>query len=176
MVTAYTTRMILLCALTASLAACNSAPPAAPAAPPVAPSVDTGKIADAVRTDLAQLMTELNARDLDKAVGHDSADMVGMFHGMPNVVGPAADKAMTEQMLKDPAFHLAVSGETVDVAAAGDMAVYRATYTVTVTDPKSKKPVVENGNWLVGYKLVEGAWKIAWNVVSDTGPALVGAK
>ena len=174
--TAYTTRMILLCALTASLAACNSAPPAAPAAPPVAPSVDTGKIADAVRTDLAQLVTELNARDIDKAVGHDSADMVGMFHGMPNVVGPAADKAMTEQMLKDPAFHLAVSGETVDVAAAGDMAVYRATYTVTVTDPKSKKPVVENGNWLVGYKLVEGAWKIAWNVVSDTGPALVGAK
>ena len=174
--TAYTTRMILLCALTASLAACNSAPPAAPAAPPVAPSVDTGKIADAVRTDLAQLVTELNARDIDKAVGHDSADMVGMFHGMPNVVGPAADKAMTEQMLKDPAFHLAVSGETVDVAAAGDMAVYRATYTVTMTDLKSKKPVVENGNWLVGYKLVEGAWKIAWNVVSDTGPALVGAK
>ena len=137
MVTAYTTRMILLCALTASLAACNSAPPAAPAAPPVAPSVDTGKIADAVRTDLAQLMTELNARDLDKAVGHDSADMVGMFHGMPNVVGPAADKAMTEQMLKDPAFHLAVSGETVDVAAAGDMAVYRATYS------HSDRPEVE---------------------------------
>ena len=174
--TTYTTRLILLCALTASLAACNSAPPAAPATPPAAPAVDTGKVADAVKTDVTQLLTELNARDIDKAVAHDTADMVGMFHGTPNVIGPAADKAMTAQLLADPAFHLAVSGETVDVAAAGDMAVYRATYAVTATDPKSKKPVVETGNWLVGYKTVGGAWKIAWNVVSDTGPAPAAAK
>ena len=55
------------------------------------------------------------------------------------------------------------------------MAIYRATYTVTATDPKSKKPVAENGNWLVGYKTVGGAWKIAWNVVSDTGAAPTAA-
>ena len=67
-------------------------------------------------------------------------------------------------------------GETIDVAAAGDMAIYRATYTVTATDPKSKKPVAENGNWLVGYKTVGGASKIAWNVVSDTGAAPTAAK
>ena len=174
--TTYTIRMTLLCSLAASLVACNSAPPAAPAAPPAAPAVDTGKIADAVKTDVTQLVTELNARDIDKAVAHDTADMVGMFHGMPNVIGPAADKAMTAQLLADPAFHLAVSSETVDVAAAGDMAVYRATYAVTATDPKSKKPVVEHGNWLVGYKAVGDAWKIAWNVVSDTGAAPAAAK
>ena len=171
-------RITLLCAVTtASLAACNSAPPAEPAALPAAPAVDTGKIADAVKADVTLLVTELNARDVDKAVAHDAADMVGMFHGTPNVIGPAADKAMTAQLLADPAFHLAVSGETVEVAKAGDMAVYRATYAVTVTDPKSKKPVVENGNWLVGYKQGDGAaWKIAWNVVSDTAPQLAATK
>lgn len=171
-------RITLLCAVaTVSLAACNSAPPAAPATPPAAPAVDPGKIADAVKADVTQLVTELNARDVDKAVSHDTADMVGMFHGTPNVVGPAADKAMTAQMLVDPAFHLAVSGETVDVADAGDMVVYRATYTMTTTDPKSKKPVIESGNWLVGYKPAErGTWKIAWNVVSDTGPAPAATK
>lgn len=176
MLTTHTIRVTLLCALTASLVACNSAPPAAPATPPAAPAVDTGKIADAIKADVTQLVTELNAREVDKAVAHDTADMVGMFHGMPNVIGPAADKAMTEQMLKDPAFHLAVSGETVDVSAAGDMAVYRATYAVTATDPKSKKQAAENGNWLVGYKPVGGAWKIAWNVVSDTAPQLAATK
>ena len=170
-------RVTLLCAVaTVSLAACNDAPPAEPATPPAAPAVDTGKIADAVKTDVTQLVTELNARDVDKAVAHDTADMVGMFHGMPNVIGPAADKAMTAQLLNDSAFHLGVTSETVDVAASGDMAIYRAAYAVTATDPKSKKPVVERGNWLVGYKLVEGTWKIAWNVVSDTGPAPAAAK
>ena len=170
-------RTTVLCAMTGSLAACSSPEPAAPAAPPAAAVVDTGKIADAVKTDVTQLVTELNARDVDKAVAHDAADMVGMFHGTPNVIGPAADKAMTAQLLADPAFHLAVSGETVEVAKAGDMAVYRATYAVTATDPKSKKPVVENGNWLVGYSSSDGVvWKIAWNVVSDTGPAPAAAK
>ena len=176
MLTMQRIRITVLCAVaTVSLAACNSAPQVVLA--PAALAVDTGKIADAVRADVTQLVTELNARDVDKAVSHDSADMVFMFHGAPNVVGPAADKAMTSQMLADPAFHLAVSGETVDVAAAGDLAVYRTTYALTATDPKSKKPVVEHGNWLVGYKPVEGGtWKIAWNVVSDTGPAPAATK
>lgn len=178
MLTQYTIRMSALCIVAASFGACNAAPAApAPAATPAAPVVDTGKIADAVRSDVSQLVTELNARDVDKAVAHDAADMVGMFHGTPNVIGPAADKTMTEEQLKDPAFHLAVRGETVDVASGGDMAVYRATYEATITDPKSKKPVVEHGNWLIGYKPAPGGtWKIAWNIVSDTGPAAAAAK
>jgi len=65
-----------------------------------------------------------------------------------------------------------VSDETVDVAAAGDMAVYRATYVYTSTDPKTKKPVTETGNWLVGYKpQPDGTWKIVWDVISDAPAA-----
>ncbi len=52
-----------------------------------------------------------------------------------------------------------------------DMAVYRATYNFTSTDPKTKAPATETGNWVIGYKTVDGGWKMAWSVVSDTPAA-----
>ena len=67
---------------------------------------------------------------------------------------------------------IAVINEKVDVAASGEMAVYRADYAYTMTDSETKKPVIERGNWLIGYKTqADGSWKIAWNVVSNTAEA-----
>ena len=159
------TALIALAA--ASLAACTKP----------AEKADTTKIADAVKAEVTQLIADFNAHDVAKAVSHDAPDMVGMFHGAPNIVGPEADTAMTKQQVADPAARIAVSDESVDVAASGDMAVYRATYAYMMTDPATKKIVTENGNWLVGYKpQADGSWKIAWNVVSDTGAAAAAAK
>src|SRR6185369_4292982 len=70
------------------------------------PAVDTAKIADTVRADIDALVSELNAKDIDKAVAHDAPNIVGMFHGTPNINSPAEDKALTTQQLKDTAFHL----------------------------------------------------------------------
>ena len=141
-----------------------------------AATADTSKIADMIKADTAQLVEHFNARDAEKAVSHDAPDYVGMFHGMPNVIGPAADLALTKLQVADPASKITVSDETVDVASAGDMAVYRASYAYTATDPATKKPVTENGNWLLGYKpQADGSWKISWGVVSDTGPAPAAA-
>ncbi len=149
----------------ASLTAC--AKPAAPAA-----TVDSASIADAVKADARQLVADFNAHDADKAITHDTADMVGMFHGQANIVGPQADLAQTKAMLAtNPNANLVVSNESVDVAQAGDMAVYRSTYVFTGTDPKTKLPNTETGNWVAGYKKQpDGTWKMAWNVIADTPP------
>ena len=156
---------VLGLAASVSLAGCNAPAPAKPA-------VDTAKIADAVKADADALVTDFNARDAAKAVAHDAPGMVAMFHGAPNVVGVDADLANTKVQMADAALKLAVSNETVDVASSGDMAVYRSTYAYTFTDPKTKKPTTETGNWVIGYKQqAGGAWKITWNVVSDTPPA-----
>lgn len=49
------------------------------------------------------------------------------------------------------------------------MAVYRSTYTFTVTDLKTKKTTTENGNYLAGWReQSNGSWKLEWSVVSDT--------
>jgi ketosteroid isomerase-like protein len=157
-------------ALAASLGACQVNTAAKPA-------VDTAKIADAIKADAAQLVTDLNAHDADKLASHDAADIVAMFHGAPNVNGQAADLASDKQFFTaSPNTHLTLANESVDVAASGDMAVYHSTYVITVTDPKTKKPVTENGNYLAGYKpQADGSWKIEWSVVSDTGPAPAAA-
>ncbi|MFC4295758.1 YybH family protein [Novosphingobium tardum] len=143
-----------------------------PAAPPPAAIIDTAKIADAVKGDVGQLVTTFNAHDAAMTVAHDAPDYVGMFHGAPNVVGPEQDLAVTKRQVSDPAAKVAVSDEVVDVAKSGEMAVYRATYAFTFTDPKSKAVVTEPGNWILGYKVqADGTWKMAWSVVSNTGDA-----
>jgi len=155
----------LCLALGAMAASCNKPEAAKPAA-------DMGKIAAAVKADANQLVSNFNAHDAVKAVSHDADGILIMFHGAPNATGKDADLATTRQQLADPAAKLALSNESVDVAASGDLAVYRATYAFTYTDPKTKKPITENGNWLVGYKpQADGSWKIVWDVVSDTGPS-----
>jgi ketosteroid isomerase-like protein len=151
--------------LAVSLAGCSK-----PAAEKSA--VDTAAIAAAIKADFTQLVADFNAHDAAKAVAHDGPNYVGMFHGMPNVNGPAEDLTLTTQQVADPASNVVILNDVVDVAASGDMAVVRATYTFTYTDPATKQPVMENGNWVLGYKVQpDGSWKLDWSVVSDTGPA-----
>ena len=86
--------------------------------------------------------------------------------------GKIADAAGAKQTFTDvPDLHVTLADQAVDVAASGDMAVFRSTYVTTLTDPKTKKPVTDKGNYLAGYKLQsDGSWKQEWSVVSDVGP------
>lgn len=156
--------------IAASLGACNPTTLAKPA-------VDTGKIADAVKADATQVVADYNAHDPGRFVSHLASGDVAMFHGAPNDVGPAASQADLKQTFAAiPDVHVTLAGETADVAASGDMAVFRSTYTVTSTNPKTRKPTTETGNYLAGYKLqADGSWKQTWSVVSDVGPPPKGA-
>lgn len=157
----------------ASVTSTQAAPPATTVpTPAAAPKVDRGEIADTVRTLVRDQLAALNARNLEKVLSYDSPDLVFMFHGGPNVVGAEEDRKMTSQLLADPAVHIDVKNETVDVAEAGDLAIYRATYAFTSTDAKTKTPMTEPGNVIMALKPVEGTWKIAWAVESNTGPAV----
>jgi len=180
------TRLQLLGAAGAGLMAASLGACTKPAAltTPAAPAVDTVKIAATVKADADQFVADFNAHDADKAVAHDATDYVFMFHGAPNTVGAASDLANTKKMFAaDSSQHVTLANERVDVAASGEMAVFRSTYVVTLIDPKTKKPTSENGNYLVGYKVQpDGSWKMEWAVVSDTGaaaataPAMAAAK
>jgi ketosteroid isomerase-like protein len=139
-------------------------------------AVDTDSIATLIKADEARLIADFNAHDAARVASHDAPDVVQMAHGGPNLVGPAADLAANQtSFADDPSQHFAIADESVDVAAAGDMAIYRSTYVYHLADPKTKKPTTENGNYVAGYKRQpDGSWKIAWSVVSDTGPAATG--
>ena len=163
---------ILLRAMTGAaafclIAGCSQPPPAA----------DTAKVTTEVKTTMAALISAFNARDAEKAVSFDAPDYVGMFHGTDNVVGPAQDLALTKLQISDPATKVTVSDEKVDVAGAGDMAVWTATYAYDFTDPKTKQPTTEHGNWLIVFKKQpDGVMKEAYGVVSDTPAPVPAAK
>jgi ketosteroid isomerase-like protein len=136
--------------------------------PPAKSATDTGKIAEAIKADQAQMVADFNAHDAAKLSGHVAEDFVGMEHGAANVAGSDAELTATKTAFAaDPSAHLAVTNGAVEVAAAGDMAIYRAAYAFTGTGPAGK-PIAESGNYVAGYKAgADGDWKIAWSVVSD---------
>jgi ketosteroid isomerase-like protein len=133
--------------------------------------VDKAKIRETIKGDVYQLVAALNDRNAAKAATHDAPGMVGMFHGAPNSVGVEQDIATTKKIVSDPNFYLQLGNDSVEVSDAGDMAIYRAAYSYRFTDRKTIKPTKELGNWVIGYKKQpDGAWRIVWNVVTDTGP------
>ena len=149
------------------IAACTQAPQAG----------DRAKVSAEVKAAMANVISSFNAHDAEKSVSFDAPDYVGMFHGADNVVGPAQDLALTKMQLGDAAAKVTVSDDKVDVAAAGDMAVWTATYAYDFTDPKTKKPTTEHGNWLLVFKRqADGALKEAYGVVSDTPASAPTAK
>lgn len=137
---------------------------------------DAAKAGDEVKANMTAMVAAFASRDADKAVSWDAADFVGMYHGTPNVNGQEADRKITKEQVADPAMQFSVSDAVVDVAKSGDLAVWRATYSYTYTDPATKRAKTEVGNWVVGWKRDEaGVFKEAWGVVSDTPSAAAAA-
>ena len=138
-------------------------------------SGDAAKAGDEVKANMAAIVAAFVARDAEKAVSWDAPDFVGMYHGTENVIGPEGDLKLTKEQVADPAMQFSVSDEVVDVAKSGDLAVWRAKYSYTYTDPATKQPKTELGNWVVSWKRGDdGKLKEALSVVTDT-PAAAAA-
>jgi ketosteroid isomerase-like protein len=162
---------ITLVSVAAALASCDKNAAAST-------KVDKSAVTVAIKNDVRDLVSALNAKDVDKAVSHDGPNYVFMFHGAPNTVGADQDKTTTKDVVADPLFWVTLGNESVDVADSGEMAVYRTSYQYRHTGA-SKKEAKELGNWVMGYKKQpDGAWKIEWSVISDTSepPAKAEAK
>lgn len=138
--------------------------------------VDTAKVSDEVKAAISSAIAGFNAKDAAKATAIDAPDYVGMFHGAPNVVGAEQDLELTKLQVASLSGALTVADEKVDVASSGDMAVWSATYAYPTTDPKTRKPVTEVGNWVVVFrKQPDGTMKAKLGIVSDTPAAAAGA-
>lgn len=165
-----TTHILITGAMAIAAPIALSAPARAQTASHAAP-VDPAATAVEIEALTKGHIAAFNARDAVGATSIDAADYVGFFHGMPNTIGHAADLALTKEQVADPAMKLVIANEHVDVAQAGDMATWRCTYAYTYTDPATKQPRVELGNYIIGFKRQpDGKMKAAWSVVSDTPP------
>ena len=158
-------RTALLAALAcASLAGCDRAPPAA--APDDA-AADGQAVREEVLGVVNRTVAGFNAKDADTALAMFAPDLVSMYHGLPNA-NLAQERKTTAMQVADPALELRVSGEDVDVAEAGDMAVYTARYRFAFTDSETGQPGSEIGNWVLVFdRQGDGSMKVSKAVVSD---------
>jgi ketosteroid isomerase-like protein len=139
-------------------------------------AADIAKTADQARTSIAGISAAYNAHDAAKAASYDAPDYVSMFHGFGTAVGPAADIASMKEQFADAAARFDLNIQSVDVSKAGDTAVVRSLYQYTSTDPKTKKPTSESGNWVAGFKRQpDGSLKLAWSIGADTPAAAAAA-
>lgn len=144
--------------------ACASKPSAAAADSPAAvaaPVANTKADEDSIQAMGARMMSAMSARDSAAIGALYAADGVDFTPGTP--VAEGRDAVVKEYAgmfgtMKD--LKIAMQPATVSVAQSGDMAMSRAAYDLTWTDAKGK-PAKDHGHVLIGWKKVDGAWKIA---------------
>lgn len=161
-------RMLTFCAAAMvmfSLAGCNQAP--APATNANSSNHDAD--VQAIKDNEKQWNQDFAAKDVAKLAGHYTDDAVLMTPGQAAATGKADIQKRIEELVKDPALSLQFQASAVDVASSGDLGYSRGTYTMTMTDPKTKKPITDHGTYVTDYrKQADGSWKaVADSVVSD---------
>jgi len=135
--------------------------PTTPAPPPDTRAADLQAVKD-VETAWSK---DANSKDAEKWASYFTDDGSGLYPGAPTVHGKAAIKAALAPYMKDPNFSLNFQSTRAMASKGGDMVYSEGTYTMTMTNPKTKKPMTDKGKYLTVYmKQADGSWK----AVSDT--------
>ena len=147
--------------------ACSQAPTAAPPAP----DTHDADIQAIKETEAAWSKTAL-AKDAEKFTGYYADDASLLLADMPMVEGKEAIGKTVKEMMGDPNFSLSFQGSRFDVAKSGDLGYSHGSYTMTVTNPKTKKAVTDKGKYLTVFrKQADGTWKAAQDMVNSDGAA-----
>ena len=131
-----------------------------------APAVDPAAVEAEVKAAIRTQVDAYAARNLDRMMSVMAPNYIWINHGQPNMTGEARVRAAISAQFADPALALSVAEEAVDVSSAGDMAVYRAIYRYTYTDPATRRPTTETGNWVAVFQRQgDGTMKLTRDVI-----------
>jgi uncharacterized protein (TIGR02246 family) len=138
-------------------------------APPPADSHDAD--IQALKDNETQWNKDFAAKDAAKLLTHYTDDAVLMSPGSDPAVGKQAVRAVLTQMVGDSALSLKFEAARVEVAKSGDMAYTQGAYTLTLTDPVTKKPINDKGSYVTLYKKQpDGSWKAVSDIASSATP------
>src|SRR5579872_1337642 len=140
-------------------------------APPPAPADTRAADEKAIRDMETAWVKEFTAKDMDKIVAHYADDATVMLSGAPTMTGKDAIRPGLKDAIADPKFALDLKTVKVEVSK-DDLAYSQGTYSVTTTDPKTKKVVAETGRYVEVYKKQpDGSWKVVEDINSPEAPA-----
>ena len=148
------------------LSACTQAPQP--------PPPDTRAADEKAIKDLeAQWLASAKAKDADKVMAFYADDASFMPPDMPIQNGKDAIHNVYKDLLADPNLAVDLVGtEKVEVSKTSDFAYSQGAYTMTTTDPKTKKPMMEKGKYVTVYKMqADGSWKAIEDMFNADAPA-----
>jgi uncharacterized protein (TIGR02246 family) len=158
------TSLIVCLALIALSAGCSNPPPAPP------PDTRPADL-QAVKDVEAAWVKDMATKDADKYVSYFAEDGCALYPGAGILNGKAAIKASVAPYLADPNFSLTLESTRAMASKGGDMVYSQGTYTMTTTNPKTKKPITDKGKYLTIYtKQADGSWKAVADTYNSDSP------
>lgn len=147
-------------ALLLALAACNQ----------MAPDTHDADV-QALKDNEAQWNRDFASKDAEKLASHYADEAVLMSPGVPSSVGKDDIRKALTAMVSDPALSLKFHAAKVEVAKSGDLGFTQGSYTMTMTDPSSKKVINDHGSYVTTYrKQADGSWKAVADIASSELP------
>jgi uncharacterized protein (TIGR02246 family) len=117
------------------------------------------------------------AKDLEKDVSYYADDASLLMPNAPIVNGKDAIRAALKPLMDDPNFSLTFATTRADVAKSGDLGYTVGAYTMTMSDPKTKKSITDKGKYVTAYKKqADGTWKAVADMDSSDLPLPVPGK
>ncbi len=151
-------------ALAVIVAGCNQAPP------PPAPDTHDADV-KAIRDVETAWNQSFASKDLDKMVSFFSGDASILYSHLPVITGVSAIKDAYKPYFADKNFSLSWVPDKAEVAKSGDLGYTQGAYTMTVTDPKTKKVLTAKGKYVTIYrKQADGSWKVAADISNENAP------
>jgi ketosteroid isomerase-like protein len=147
--------------LSASLVACGR--------PAVPDTRDTD--IKAVKNVEAEVVKAVAAKDLDKIMTYDADDESMLLPNLPIITGKDNIKAAWKFSLADPNFALTFQSTRAEASNGGDFVYTIGTYSMTVSNPKDKKPITDHGKYLTVFKKQpDGSWKMVADMINSDLP------
>lgn len=125
----------------------------------------------AVKDTEAAWLKDTALKDPVKFAGYYAGNALVLSPNQPLVEGRDKIQAGLTTLMADPNFALTFHSSRVDAAKGGDFAYTVGAYARTVSDPKTKQPVTDKGNYLtIWKKQSDGAWKVVTDMDNSESP------
>jgi uncharacterized protein (TIGR02246 family) len=133
-------------------------------------TVDTAAIEKEIKGQEAQWARDYAEHDSEALASHYADDAALANPDTPLAVGKDAIRKETASFAADPNLRIEFASDRVQVAASGDLAYTRGHYSMTYTDPDTRKAATGSGSYLtVWKKQADGNWKAVEDFVTP-GP------
>ena len=110
-------------------------------------------------------------KDADKWASYFAEDGCTLYPRAGILCGKAAIKAGFAPYFADPNFSVTFESTRAMASKGGDMVYSQGTYTMTMTNPKTKKPMTDKGKYLTVYmKQADGSWKAVADTSNSDSP------